>query len=84
MVELMQGLDLDLIITHPDYRRQGAASLLVQWGCDLADQKGVVAYLDAYEPAAPLYYKHGFQDQVEPPLNIPLNLPMIREPRLRN
>ena len=78
------GIDLDLIITAPEYRRQGAASLLVQWGCDLADQNGVVAYLDAYEPAAPLYYKHGFEDQVDPPLNLESNLPMIREPRLKN
>ncbi|KAH8422427.1 uncharacterized protein LDX57_000181 [Aspergillus melleus] len=74
---------LDLIITAPEYRRQGAASLLVQWGCDLADQNGVVAYLDAYEPAAPLYYKHGFENQVDPPLNLESNLPMIREPRLK-
>ncbi|KAA8642574.1 GNAT family N-acetyltransferase [Aspergillus tanneri] len=71
-------LDLDLLITHPEYRRQGAASMLVKWGCDLADQNQVLAYVDAYKPAAALYRKLGFVDQLEPPLEMPMNIPMIR------
>ncbi|OQE37951.1 hypothetical protein PENCOP_c009G07109 [Penicillium coprophilum] len=48
--------------THPDYQRRGAGSMLVQWGCDLADKDGVAAYVDASKEGASLYLKHGFVD----------------------
>ena len=54
--------DLDTVGTHPDYQRRGAGSMLVQWGCDLADRDGVSAYVDASKEGAPLYQKHGFVD----------------------
>ena len=40
--------------------------MLVKWGCDLADQNGVVAYVDASKDGAPLYEKFGFVDESEP------------------
>lgn len=46
--------------THPAYRGRGAASTLIRWGCDLADEKGVGAYIDASKAGAPLYEKFGF------------------------
>jgi predicted N-acetyltransferase YhbS len=52
--------------THPDYQRRGAASMLVKWGCDLADQNGVGAYVDASKSGAPLYTRFGFVDESEP------------------
>lgn len=58
--------DLDMLGTHPEYRRRGAGSLLVQWGCDLADRDGVGAYVDASKAGAPLYEKFGFVDYSEP------------------
>ncbi|OQE00396.1 hypothetical protein PENVUL_c052G05550 [Penicillium vulpinum] len=48
--------------THPDYQRRGAGSMIVQWGCDLADKDGVAAYVDASKEGASLYLKHGFVD----------------------
>lgn len=73
-----------MLVTHPDYRRQGAASMLIQWGCDLADQNGVAAYLDADEDAAPLYRKFGFKDRYDVGVTSDGAVPMIREPRQRD
>ncbi|KAJ5133720.1 acetyltransferase [Penicillium atrosanguineum] len=57
---------LDTVATHPDYQRRGAGSLLVKWGCDLADAQGVQAYVDASKDGAPLYAKFGFVDHSLP------------------
>ncbi|OOF91859.1 hypothetical protein ASPCADRAFT_9269 [Aspergillus carbonarius ITEM 5010] len=32
---------LDMLATHTDYRRKGAARLLLEWGCRVADQENV-------------------------------------------
>lgn len=56
------GKVLDIVATHPDYQRQGAASMLVQWGCDLADVEGLAAYVSASKNGASLYAKFGFVD----------------------
>ena len=53
---------LDMVATHPDYRRQGAASMLVQRGCDMADVEGVETYVSASRDGASLYAKFGFVD----------------------
>ncbi|KAL3705681.1 hypothetical protein TMatcc_009354 [Talaromyces marneffei ATCC 18224] len=53
---------LDTVGTHPNYQRRGAGSMLVQWGCDLADRDDVSAYVDASKEGAPVYQKHGFVD----------------------
>ncbi|KAJ5652712.1 hypothetical protein N7507_010138 [Penicillium longicatenatum] len=54
---------LDTLCTHPDYWRRGAGSMIVKWGCDLADKEGVSAYLDSSKEGAPLYQKFGFVDE---------------------
>jgi GNAT superfamily N-acetyltransferase len=72
-----------MLVTHPDFRRQGAASILIQWGCDLADRNGVAAYLDAHEDAAPLYRKFGFKDRNDIGVTSDGAVPMIREPQKR-
>ena len=59
-------VDLDTVATHPDYQRRGCGSMLVKWGCDLADAEGVSAYVDASKDGAPLYAKHGFVDYSNP------------------
>ncbi|KOS43687.1 hypothetical protein ACN38_g5384 [Penicillium nordicum] len=61
---------LDTLGTHPDYQRRGAGSMLVQWGCDLADKDGVAAYVDASKEGAPLYQKHGFVDSNPPEADV--------------
>lgn len=55
-----------MLATHPDYRRRGAGSMLIQWGCDVADREGAGAYIDASKAGAPLYAKHGFVDHSDP------------------
>ncbi|KAJ6111518.1 hypothetical protein N7523_007579 [Penicillium sp. IBT 18751x] len=57
---------LDMLGTHPDYRKRGAGSMLVKYGCDLADEHGVGAYVDASKAGAPLYAKFGFVDESGP------------------
>lgn len=53
---------LDTLVTHPDHHRRGAGGLLVQWGCDQADKKGVEAYLEASPMGKPLYERYGFKE----------------------
>ncbi|KAB5546975.1 acetyltransferase [Coniochaeta sp. 2T2.1] len=57
---------LDTIATHPDYQRRGAASMLMKWGCDLADKNRVGAYVDASKAGAALYERFGFVDESGP------------------
>ncbi|KAJ5929493.1 hypothetical protein N7454_006443 [Penicillium verhagenii] len=71
---------LDMLVVHPAYRRRGAASMLVGWGCDLADREGVPVYLDAHIDAAPLYRKFGFENRVDKEASPEGALSMIREP----
>lgn len=54
---------LDIVATHPDYQRQGAASMLVKWGCDLADIERVSTYVSASKKGASLYTKFDFLDR---------------------
>lgn len=53
-------------MTHPDYQRRGAGLMLLKWGCNLADECGVAAYVDASKAGAKLYEKCGFVDETEP------------------
>ncbi|KAM0346228.1 hypothetical protein ACHAPU_005653 [Fusarium lateritium] len=57
---------LDTLVTHPDYQRCGAGSMLMKWGCDLADANGVAAYVDASKSGAALYERFGFVDESLP------------------
>ncbi|KAH8684044.1 acyl-CoA N-acyltransferase [Ilyonectria robusta] len=51
---------LNIIFTHPDYRRQGVADMMLTWGKRKADEMGVEMWLDATEYGVPVYKKHGF------------------------
>lgn len=62
-------LDLCMLGTIPEYRRQGVASMLVGWGTDLADRFGVEAFVDASDQGKPVYVKFGFEPQE--PFQIP-------------
>ncbi|KAL4932398.1 GNAT family N-acetyltransferase [Aspergillus undulatus] len=57
---------LDTLATHPDYQRRGAGSMLLQWGCGLADEDSVALYVDASKAGASLYQRFGFVDESEP------------------
>ncbi|KAL9117182.1 MAG: hypothetical protein Q9187_006287 [Circinaria calcarea] len=51
---------LNIIFTHPDYRRMGAGDLILQWGIAKAGEMDVEMWLDATVYGVPLYKKHGF------------------------
>ncbi|OKL55430.1 hypothetical protein UA08_09307 [Talaromyces atroroseus] len=57
---------LDTVVTHPAYQGKGAGSMLVKWGCDLADQEGVAVYVDASDVGASLYQRFGFEARQAP------------------
>jgi GNAT superfamily N-acetyltransferase len=54
---------LDTLATLGKHERRGAGSLLVQWGCERADEEGVEAYLEASEMGEPMYKRHGFESK---------------------
>ena len=43
-----------------DYKGQGAGSMVLQYGCDLADRDSVEAYIDASPRGKRLYERFGF------------------------
>ncbi|KAF7853662.1 hypothetical protein EAF04_010653 [Stromatinia cepivora] len=51
---------LDSITTDPKHQKQGAGSMLVKWGVDVADSLNGEAYLEATEMGRPVYEKFGF------------------------
>ncbi|RAK95223.1 GNAT family N-acetyltransferase [Aspergillus ibericus CBS 121593] len=55
--------DLDMLATHTAYRRMGAARLLLEWGCQAADEAGVPIYIDASQSGKPVYERLGFEDR---------------------
>ncbi|PYH49181.1 GNAT family N-acetyltransferase [Aspergillus saccharolyticus JOP 1030-1] len=79
--EIMDGRGhyyLDMLVTHPAHQRRGAATMLVRWGCNLADETGMSVYIDATRAGAPVYEMMGFvvvREDAEAGL-----LSMVREP----
>ncbi|KAF4932042.1 hypothetical protein CGCVW01_v000051 [Colletotrichum viniferum] len=52
---------LNILFTIPEYRRRGAASLVMDWGVERADCMGLDLYIEASEGGKPLYEKCGFE-----------------------
>ena len=77
------ALDLDMLVVDPAYRGQGAASMLIRWGCELADQEGVPVYVDAHIDAAPMYRRFGFEDREDKAVTSEGAVSMIREPQTK-
>ena len=50
------------LCTLPMYQRKGIASLLLKWGLDIADDRGLVCYLDASPMGLGLYKKFGWKE----------------------
>jgi GNAT superfamily N-acetyltransferase len=55
-------LDLGAMGTSAKYRGQGAASLLLKWGIERADDFDLPAYVEATKAAYRVYTKHGFEE----------------------
>ena len=49
------------MFTHPDHRRRGAGTLLMDWGIKLADQWGLESFIQATKMGKLLYLRHGYQ-----------------------
>lgn len=49
------------MVTHPAYRRRGAAQMLVRWGMQRAGEMGVPAYLEAGVAGVRLYEGLGWE-----------------------
>ncbi|KAE8340832.1 hypothetical protein BDV24DRAFT_133430 [Aspergillus arachidicola] len=73
-----------MLATNPDHQRRGAASLLMQWGCDEADHNGVAIYIASSDQGVGLYRKFGFE-LLEGLDDTPEGVtPMVREPERLN
>jgi GNAT superfamily N-acetyltransferase len=55
-----EQLNLMILATHPDYRRQGAGMLLVEWGMEEVERRGGAITLFSSPMGFPLYKKLGF------------------------
>ncbi|OJD22763.1 hypothetical protein ACJ73_05888 [Blastomyces percursus] len=55
-------IQLDTLFVLPEYRGQGIASRLIDWGRDLAKHLMVPIWLESSMMAHPVYLKHGFVD----------------------
>ncbi|KAF7889668.1 uncharacterized protein EAF02_002083 [Botrytis sinoallii] len=51
---------LNYCFVDPEHRRKGAGSLMMQWGCKLADEKGLEAFVESTDDGRELYKAHGF------------------------
>jgi hypothetical protein len=56
---------LELMGTIDENKRKGAASMLLQWGCDQADREGLECYVDASPDGLPLYERFGWEKKGE-------------------
>ncbi|KAI7091312.1 hypothetical protein KC356_g804 [Hortaea werneckii] len=83
--------NLSMLVTHPSHQRRGAASMLVQWGCEKADERGMAAALIAKEAGMGVYLRHGFQVMKQTMLDLrpnsvdatDLRIGMLRQPMSR-
>ena len=52
-----EQINLSVLVVHPDFRRRGAGTLLVNWGIEAAEDKGWPVTLCA-SPMGQLLYEH--------------------------
>lgn len=52
---------LNILFTVPKHRRRGAASLIMDWGVERADRRGLDVYIEATRLGRPLYEKYGLE-----------------------
>ncbi|RMZ03598.1 hypothetical protein D0862_05583 [Hortaea werneckii] len=83
--------NLSILVTHPHHQRRGAASMLVRWGCEKADERGMVAALMATKAGVGVYLRHDFQVMKKTVLDLrqygvdasDLRIGMLRQPMSR-
>ncbi|EXJ77805.1 hypothetical protein A1O3_10034 [Capronia epimyces CBS 606.96] len=81
------GAERPYACTSPQYQRQGAGSLLLDWGLERADDRGLATYVEASPAAVRLYQRHGFKEVDRLALDLLpykegdyVNLCMVRRP----
>ncbi|KAK0278712.1 hypothetical protein LTR35_008976 [Friedmanniomyces endolithicus] len=55
-------IHLNICFTDANYRRRGAGGMMLQWGCDLADQLFIPGYIEATTDGNFLYKMFGFYE----------------------
>jgi len=55
--------------TIPEYRKLGAATMLMQWAVEQADRDNLECFVDASDKGRPVYEKFGFSP--EEPFEVP-------------
>jgi predicted acetyltransferase len=58
---LSWGTDLSAVGTATKYRKQGAASLCLEWGTTFADKKGLPGYVEGTPIGTSIYRRYGFE-----------------------
>jgi len=53
---------LNMLMTHPKHHRRGAGKMLVQQGINIADEAGLLCYLEGSPAGHRLYLSMGFKD----------------------
>ncbi|CAG8962084.1 hypothetical protein HYFRA_00005127 [Hymenoscyphus fraxineus] len=82
---------LELLATLPEMQGKGAASMLLKWGLEKADEAGLESYLEASPKGKSLYEKMGFEEKGRLVLPSPdddaeefVECFMLREPRTKS
>lgn len=57
---LLMPTVLEFIQTVKEYKGCGAGSLMMRYGCDMADRDNLEIYVDASMEGYPMYLKYGF------------------------
>ncbi|KAJ0420358.1 acyl-CoA N-acyltransferase [Aspergillus carlsbadensis] len=61
VVKMTRRVELDTVFVHPDYRRRGVATRLLEWGIEQAERLGLLVYLEATEEGRRVYERVGFE-----------------------
>lgn len=57
---LLPCLDMELLLTHPDYQGKGCGSMILRHGLELADRDQLPCYIDSSSMGKALYEKLGW------------------------
>ena len=79
--QLTSVSDLYALFTHPLYQRRGAGSLMMKWGCNVADVLELSIWVEASDDGTLLYERSGFRVHSNVDTGGDAGTNMIRDPR---
>lgn len=59
---IILDLELNICFTDPEYMRRGAGTMMLEWGCKLADHLSYDVWIEASPSGNQLYMHFGFED----------------------